>query len=89
MKNTYEHRRDILYDGLTRLGFSFKRPEGAFYAFVPMAPLFPKLLDIGVIGVPGDAFGKHSAPYVRFSYASADTVLHEAIARIEKIVETE
>jgi aspartate aminotransferase len=86
MKDTYEHRRDILYDGLARLGFSFKRPEGAFYALVPMAPLFSKLLDIGVVGVPGDAFGEHGAPYVRFSYAAADEKLHEAVARIEKVV---
>ena len=86
MRNTYEHRRDIIYNGLTRLGFSFKRPEGAFYAFVPMAPLFPKIVDAGVVGVPGDAFGECGAPYVRFSYAASDELLQEAIARIEKVV---
>ena len=86
MKEVYEHRRDIVYDGLTRLGFTFKRPEGAFYAFVPMASFFSKLIDAGVVGVPGDAFGECGAPYVRFSYAAADEVLYEAIRRIESIV---
>ncbi|MDR2855658.1 MAG: pyridoxal phosphate-dependent aminotransferase [Methanomicrobiales archaeon] len=86
MKDVYERRRDLVYDGLTRLGFTFKRPEGAFYAFAPMASLFSKLVDAGVVGVPGDAFGKCGAPYVRFSYAAADEVLSEAIRRIGTIV---
>ena len=86
MRDVYERRRNIMYDGLTQMGIPFKRPEGAFYAFVPIAPLFSDILDAGVVGVPGDAFGTSGAPYVRFSYAASENMLHEALSRIEKVV---
>ena len=30
----YKRNRDLLYDGLTALGFDCVRPDGAFYLFV-------------------------------------------------------
>jgi hypothetical protein len=47
MRREYQARRDLLYEGLNRLGFQFPLPEGAFYAFVPMGrELFEKVLSL-------------------------------------------
>jgi aspartate aminotransferase len=83
MRNEYLARRDLVYQGLTDLGFSFPRPEGAFYAFVPMeARLLDRVLGKGVVIVPGSAFGKNAPGYARMSYAASRENLREALLRI-------
>jgi len=80
----YRARRDLLYDGLCRLGFDFPRPEGAFYAFVPMeGSLIERILSRGVVIVPGQAFGSNAREYARMSYAASREKLLQALLRIE------
>ena len=83
MRREYQARRDILYEGLNRLGFQFPLPEGAFYAFVPMGrDLTEKILKKGVIIVPGDSFGRNAKDYVRMTYATSRENIGEALKRI-------
>jgi aspartate aminotransferase len=83
MSNEYLARRELVYQGLTDIGFSFPRPEGAFYAFVPMeARLLDRVLGKGVVIVPGSAFGKNAPGYARMSYAASRENLREALLRI-------
>ncbi len=85
MKKEYQARRDLVYQGLTSMGISFPRPEGAFYAFVPMEPvLFQKILQKGVVIVPGAAFGKNAPDYARISYAASQGTLRSALERIQE-----
>ncbi len=87
MRGEYKVRRDILCDGLKELGFDFSVPEGAFYAFVPMEPaITQKIIDAGIVIVPGSAFGKNAPAYARFSYATSRENLHAALERIRKVV---
>ena len=87
MRDEYRARRDLLVKGLARLGFTFPEPEGAFYAFVPMKPaLTEKILNKGVILVPGSAFGANAPEYSRFSYAASRENLKTALDRIEKAI---
>lgn len=87
MKAEYAARRELLYEGLKNLGFEFPKPEGAFYMFVPMkTDMQYKILDAGVVIIPGDAFGKNAADYARFSYAASREDITEALKRIESIV---
>ena len=86
MKDEYAQRRDLLYDGLTRLGFDFPKPEGAFYMFVPMErELFQAIIDAGVVIIPGDAFGANAGNYARFSYAASRENITEALKRIATV----
>ena len=86
MKDEYRERRDLLYDGLARLGFDFPKPEGAFYMFVPMErALFQAIIDAGVVIIPGDAFGANADNYGRFSYASSRENIAEALKRIATV----
>ncbi len=88
MRSEYRARRDLLYDGLTDLGFDFPRPEGAFYMFVPMGRnLIEKAIDAGVIIVPGSAFGSKAPEYARFSYATARGNLSRAVERLGRLME--
>jgi aspartate aminotransferase len=87
MRSEYAARRDLLYDGLKKLGFEFPKPEGAFYMFVPMeTDMQYKILDAGVVIIPGDAFGKNAVNYARFSYAASRKDIVEALKRIESII---
>jgi len=88
MREEYRARRDLLYEGLSGLGFEFPRPEGAFYAFVPMGRnLIQKAIEDGVIIVPGEAFGSKAPDYARFSYATSRENLSRAIQRLAALVE--
>jgi aspartate aminotransferase len=67
----YQEKRDILYDGLTAMGFRMVKPDGAFYLF-PVSPLaddveFVRLAQKhNILLVPGAGFG---APgYFRIAY---------------------
>ena len=88
MREEYRVRRDLLYEGLSSLGFEFPRPEGAFYAFVPMGRnLIQKAIEDGVIIVPGEAFGSKAPDYARFSYATSRENLSRAVGRLQALVE--
>lgn len=88
MREEYRARRDLLYSGLSDLGFEFPRPEGAFYAFVPMGrTLIQKAIEDGVIIVPGEAFGSRAPDYARFSYATSRENLSRAIRRLQALME--
>jgi aspartate aminotransferase len=58
----YREKRDLMYEGLTRIGYRCVKPQGAFYVF-PATPIaddvaFVRLLaDEGILTVPGRGFG--------------------------------
>ena len=58
----YREKRDLMYEGLTRIGYRCVKPQGAFYVF-PETPIaddvaFVRLLaEQGVLAVPGSGFG--------------------------------
>jgi aspartate aminotransferase len=88
MRDEYRVRRDIIWKGLSDIGLKFTVPEGAFYAFVPMKPaLTEKIINAGVVIVPGTAFGVNAPEYARFSYATSRQNLNTALERIRKIMD--
>ena len=66
----YHEKRDVLCDGLLKLGYELRKPSGAFYVF-PKTPIpddvaFVRLLqEEGVLAVPGSGFGR--AGHMRLS----------------------
>jgi aspartate aminotransferase len=76
----YQEKRDLMCDGLARIGYDVCRPQGAFYVFlktpIPDDIRFIRILqDEGVLAVPGSGFGRGG--YIRLSL----TVPRETIAR--------
>ena len=58
----YREKRDLMYEGLTRIGYRCVKPQGAFYVF-PRTPIdddvafVRRLAEEGVLTVPGSGFG--------------------------------
>ena len=97
MRKTYEERAELLSKGLNKIkGFSFTKPEGAFYAFVNIkdtgltsAEVSQKLIEkCQVITTPGSAFGDAGEGYIRISFASSLEILIEALKRIQSVFGT-
>jgi aspartate aminotransferase len=87
MRDEYRARRNLICKRLADLGFVFPVPEGAFYAFVPMKPtLFQRIIEQGIIIVPGTAFGANAPEYARFSYATSRENINRALDRIQNIM---
>jgi len=92
MKREYKRRRELIIDGLNRLGLTCAKPEGAFYAFPCIKNIGMKDLEFAekllkeekVAVVPGTAFGKEYDDYIRISYASSYENLKDSLSRIEK-----
>ncbi len=89
MVTEFRMRRDILVDGLSSIGFDCKKPDGAFYLFLDVAPygggdvVAERLLREAYIAVtPGSAFGPGSSDFIRISYAAARERIYDAIERI-------
>ncbi len=76
----YQDKRDVLCDGLARVGYTVRKPQGAFYVFmktpIPDDLAFVRVLqEEGVLAVPGGGFGRGG--YLRLSL----TVPRETIVR--------
>jgi aspartate aminotransferase len=76
----YREKRDLMYDGLRKIGYECVKPQGAFYVF-PRTPIpddvaFVRLLaEEGVLTVPGSGFGMPG--HIRISL----TVERETVVR--------
>lgn len=77
--NIYKQNRDILYNGLTEMGYDCVKPDGAFYLFVKSPEedayaFFEKAKSKEILVVPCDDFGVKG--YVRIAYCvSKDMII--------------
>ena len=92
----YQERRDVLCDALENVGFSFKRPDGAYYVMCDTRPFdysaddvaFAQRLvtDIGVAAVPGSSFYraeiKDGRTKIRFAFPKRIETLEAAAQRL-------
>ncbi len=95
MRAAYQERRDVLVSGLTDLGFTVAKPNGAFYVFAKLpasqgtddVAFAQKLVDEAKVAtIPGSYFGAGGAGYLRLSYATSMDNIHEALQRITKML---
>jgi len=93
MVREFAGRREQFVCELNRVpGFRCLAPDGAFYAWVNITGTGLSaeevcrimLEDAGVAAIPGAAFGPTGKDFVRFSFASSNATLHEAVERIMK-----
>jgi aspartate aminotransferase len=94
MVGEFAKRREQFIRDLNRVpGLRCAPPEGAFYAWVDISEAGMSAEEIcrvmleeaGVAAIPGAAFGRAGADYVRFSFASSTAVLKEAVERILRV----
>lgn len=99
----FRRRRDLVVELASQIpGFKVNRPQGAFYLFPEVSALMGKRFGDRVIATSGDLAmylleeghvatvdgAAFCAPgYIRFSYATSDDNIREAMARIKAAVE--
>ena len=95
MVKVFEHRRDLVVDGLNQIeGVRCARPQGAFYAFPNIEgtgfgerELADRLLnEAGVAVLPGTAFGDAGKGYIRIAYTQSEDELKRGLDRIKEFV---
>lgn len=90
MRQEYNRRRKLMYEGMNALGLPTFEPHGAFYVFPKInhtglddETFAEKLLmEEKVAVVPGSAFGEAGAGFVRCSYATDYNLLEQALEKI-------
>ena len=93
----YAHRRDLLVDGLARIGFDVYPPQGTYFVLADHTPFgFPDdvafcrhlIETVGVAAIPPSAFyhdPRDGAKLVRFAFCKDEGTLREAIGRLAKL----
>ena len=96
MRDSYCERRNLIVDGLNRIGLECLLPKGAFYAFpsirstgLDSTEFAERLLKAERVAVvPGVAFGASGEGFVRCCYATAASELIEALDRMGRFMES-
>jgi len=86
--SAYDKNRTLLYNELTRIGYSAVRPDGAFYLFVkalePDAGAFcERAKKYELLLVPSDSFGVSG--YVRIAYCVSYEQIERSLPAFEKL----
>ncbi|MDD3213850.1 MAG: aminotransferase class I/II-fold pyridoxal phosphate-dependent enzyme [Eubacteriales bacterium] len=95
MRQSYDHRRRLMYNAFCKMGLDCFEPLGAFYVFPSIAKtgmtsegFCEKLLrEKQVACVPGTAFGDCGEGHIRCCYATALEQLDIALERIADFVQ--
>ena len=85
----YDRNRKLLYEGLTQMGYTVAKPDGAFYLFVK-APggdsnaFARKAMELDLFIVPGDDFG--CPEYFRKCYCVTTESIQKSLPLFEKLI---
>ena len=87
----YTHRRDLLVEGLKKLGWPIEKPKATIYVWAPVpagmnsTDFAALLLDkAGVVVTPGIGYGESGEGYFRMSLTLPTERLEEGLRRIEE-----
>ena len=91
---TYKSRRDVLCEGLSRIGWKVEKPLGTMFVWARIPDQFRKmgslefskfLLERAKVAVsPGIGFGQYGDEYVRFALVENEHRTRQAIQGIKR-----
>ncbi len=92
-KRAYKERRDVLVEGLNKLGLKTPKPQGAFYVMTDVTPIREDeteaaivLLEKAHVGVvPGTDF--YAPGLARLSYATSMENINKALERVKRLLD--
>ncbi|WP_457755760.1 LL-diaminopimelate aminotransferase [Thermodesulfatator indicus] len=91
-RNIFKKRRDVLVEGLKKLGFQVEAPKATFYVWARVpegytsADFAAKLLkEAGIVVTPGNGFGEPGEGFFRVALTVDEKRLEEAIKRISSL----
>jgi len=95
----YQGRRDVLCEGLTRLGWDVQVPKAGMFVWAKIPEPWSemgsidfamKLLDEGGVAVsPGRGFGEEGEGYLRLAIVENSQRLRQAVRQIDRCLRTE
>lgn len=95
--NIYRKRRDVLVDGLNRVGWAIDKPRGTMFVWAKIPEAFRSmgsvefskyLIEAGKVAVsPGLGFGEYGDEYVRFALVENEMRTRQAIRGIRKALQ--
>jgi aspartate/methionine/tyrosine aminotransferase len=94
MYRVYVRRRQVVMDGLKRLGFAYGEPQGGQFVFVDISSMDMSSIDFvrwvleecHVLVYPGGAFGHAYDHFIRITFLQPEDVLAEAFDRMENLI---
>lgn len=86
--DVYQERRNIMVEGLRKLGFEVRLPKGTFYLFFDVngdsIDFANRMLEIGVVVTPGVGFGQNGEGFVRMALTQPTDQILEALDRMRE-----
>lgn len=96
MVDLYRHRRDVLVNGLNRVGWKIEKPKATMFVWAQIPEAFRRmgslefskhlLVEAKVAVSPGIGFGEYGDDYVRFALVENAHRTRQAIQGIRKIL---
>jgi alanine-synthesizing transaminase len=93
---TYKARRDVLVDGLNRIGWSIPKPKGTMFVWAKIPESYRMmgslefskfLIEKAKVAVsPGIGFGPHGDEYIRFALVENEHRTRQAIQGIKRVL---
>ena len=93
----YQDRRDVLCDGLERIGWHVPRPRGTMFAWAPLPEKYAGLGSLkfsfmllekaNVAVAPGEAFGLGGEGFVRMALVENPDRLRQAVRQIDRALD--
>ncbi len=90
----YENRRNVLCDGLDRIGWHIERPKGTMFAWAPIPEPYAHMGSVefasylvreaGVATSPGEGFGPGGEGHVRFALIENEQRINQAMRNLRK-----
>ena len=92
----YHHRRDVLVDGLNRIGWKIEKPKATMFVWAKIPEPFRQkgslefakhlLTEAKVAVSPGIGFGEYGDDHVRFALVENEHRTRQAIQGIKKVL---
>jgi alanine-synthesizing transaminase len=90
---TYQSRRDVLIDGLERIGWSIPSPRGSMFVWAPIPEAYREMNSVefcshlvnecNVALSPGSGFGPGGEGFVRFALIENEQRIHQAVRNLD------
>ncbi|MGM9537676.1 MAG: pyridoxal phosphate-dependent aminotransferase [Candidatus Onthomonas sp.] len=103
LRELYTKKRDLLCDGLDRLGLKHTRPQGTYFVLLDISDFLAMerfrgwtdlqfcewmIREIGVAAVPGSSFFREPVNHlIRLHFARGEEVIAEAVRRLGRLAE--
>ncbi len=93
LRQLYQERRDVVADGLNKMGWNISPPKASFYFWAPVPEGYTSqgfvskvLEETGVVVTPGSGFGKYGEGYFRIALTVEVSRLKEAMSRLGEAI---